>query len=290
VQEWLDNQAAGGYVDYDAASSRYELHDEQAMVLADEASPALMLGGFDFVGVLFADEDKILDSFRTGAGVGWNEHDERLYPATERFFRPLYRGSLTQAWIPALDGVEAQLQAGIAVADVGCGFGTSTIGMANSYPASTFIGFDYHEASIVAARKAAADAGVTDRVTFEVAGATDFPGTYDLVCHFDCLHDMGDPVGAATHVDDVLAADGTWLLVEPMAADTRADNHNPVGRVYFACSTMLCTPAALAQHGPHALGNQVGEARWRELLGEAGFSHVRRAAASPFNLVLEVRR
>jgi SAM-dependent methyltransferase len=290
VREWLNNQAAGGYVHYEPGSARYQLPDEHAAVLADETSPSLMLGRFDFLGVLFADEDKLLDAFRTGAGVGWNEHDNRLYPATERVFRPLYRGSLIQSWIPALDGVEARLRSGITVADVGCGFGTSTIEMATAFPNSTFTGFDYHEASIVAARKAAAETGVSDRVTFEVAPATSFPGTYDLVCHFDCLHDMGDPIGAAQHVNAVLADSGTWLLVEPMAADTTEGNHNPVGRVFLASSTLLCTPAALAQNGPHALGNQVGEARWRDLLAQAGFSHVRRAAATPFNLILEVRR
>jgi SAM-dependent methyltransferase len=289
VSEWLGNQAAGGYVSYDPATSRFELPEEQAFVLADETSPALMLGGFDLIGTFFADEGKILDAFRTGDGVGWHEHDASLFPACERFFRPLYLGSLVQEWIPALTGVEDRLGAGIAVADVGCGLGTSTIALAHAYPNSTFTGFDYHDVSIAAARKAAAEAGVGDRVTFEVASAADFPGQYDLVCFFDCLHDMGDPVGAAAHVRDALTEDGTWLLVEPMAGDTPEDGHNPVGRVYLAASTILCMPSALAQHGPHALGNQVGEERWRKLLGEAGLTHVRRAAESPFNLVLEVR-
>lgn len=227
-----------------------------------------MLGGFDFVGVLFADEDTLVDAFRTGAGVGWDEHDAHLSTRhANASSGPHYRGSLVQSWIRALDGVEARLRAGIA-----------------------FAGFDYHEASIMAARKAAAEAGVADRVSFEVASAASFPGTYDLVCHFDCIHDMGDPVGAARHVNEVLTDDGTWLLVEPMAADTPEENHNPVGRVFFAGSTLLCTPSALAQNRPHALGKQVGEVRWRHLLGQTGFSHVRRAAGTPFNLVLEVRR
>jgi len=289
IREWLANQAAGGYVTYDATTGRYELPEEQALVLADETSPVLMQGGFDMVGTYFADETKLTDAFRTGAGVGWHEHDSSLYPACERFFRPLYRGSLLSDWIPALDGVEDRLRTGIAVADVGCGFGTSTIELALAYPASTFTGFDYHDASIAAARKAAAEAGVADRVTFEVAGAADFPGTYDLVCHFDSLHDMGDPVGAARHTRQALAEGGTWLLVEPNAADTYDGAPNPIARVFYAGSTLLCTPSALAQNGPHALGNQVGEARWRPLLAEAGFTHLRRAAETPFNLVFELR-
>ena len=289
VREWLANQAAGGYVSYDAATGRYELPDEHAMVLADENSPMLMLGGFDFAATFFADEDRILDAFRTGYGVGWHEHDPRLYPGCERFFRPLYNGSLVQSWIPALDGVADKLAVGARVADVGCGHGSSTLVLAEAFPNSTFVGYDYHDASIAAARKAAAQAGVTDRVRFEVAGAKDFPGSYDLVCFFDCLHDMGDPVGAASHVRDALAPDGTWLLVEPMAGDRTEDNLNPVGRLYYAGSVMLCTPSSLAQEVGLGLGNQVGEKRLAELLTEAGFSHVRRATETPFNLILEVR-
>ncbi|MGE3288072.1 MAG: class I SAM-dependent methyltransferase [Pseudonocardia sp.] len=289
VQEWLNNQAAGGYVHYDSGSERYELPEEHATVLADEASPALMLGGFDLVATYFADEEKFVDAFRTGSGVGWHEHDPRLYPACERFFRPLYRGSLLQSWIPALDGVHDRLTDGIEVADVGCGYGTSTVEMALAYPRSRFTGFDYHDVSIAAARKAAADAGVAERVRFEIASAAQFPGDYDLVCHFDSLHDMGDPVAAAAHVRQALSDGGTWLLVEPMAGDSTAANMHLIGRIYYAGSALLCTPSALAQGGPLALGNQVGEARWRELLGEAGFGHVRRAASTPFNLILEVR-
>jgi SAM-dependent methyltransferase len=289
VQEWLNNQAAGGYVHYEAASGRYQLPEEHALVLADEASPVLMLGGFDLVATYFADEDTFVDAFRTGSGVGWHEHDPRLYPACERFFRPLYRGRLLQSWIPALDDVHDRLINGIEVADIGCGYGTSTVEMARAYPKSRFTGFDYHDVSISAARKAAAEAGVADRVHFEVATAAQFPGDYELVCHFDSLHDMGDPVGAAAHVRQALRDGGTWLLVEPMAGDSTEANMHVIGRIYYAGSTLLCTPSALAQGGVHALGNQVGEARWRELLGQAGFSRVRRAASTPFNLILEVR-
>lgn len=289
VHEWLNNQAAGGYLTYDPVSGRYELPEEQALVLADDDSPVLMLGGFDLIATYFADEDRLVEAFRTGGGVGWHEHDSRLFPATERFFRPLYNGNLVGSWIPALEGVEERLRAGIRVADVGCGYGTSTIVLAQAYPNSTFVGIDVHDGSIAAARKAAADGGVADRVSFEVATATTFEGTYDLVCHFDSLHDMGDPVGAAAHVARVLAPGGTWMLVEPRAGDRIEDNLNPVGRLYYAGSTFLCTPSALAQDGGYALGNQVGEARWRELLADAGFGRVRLAAATPFNIVLEVR-
>ena len=288
VREWLANQTAGGYVTYDAGTGRYQLPAEHAAVLADETSGVLMQGGFDIIGTYYADTEKLIDAFRTGAGVGWHEHDASLFPACERFFRPLYRGSLIDSWIPALDGVEDRLQTGIAVADIGCGYGTSTIELARAYPNSTFTGFDYHEASIAAARKAAAEAGVADRITFEVAGAADYPGTYDLVCHFDSLHDMGDPVGAARHVRESLTGGGTWMLVEPQISDT-ADGPNPIARLMYAGSTILCTPSALAQNGPHALGNQVGEARWRELLTEV-FPQIRLAAATPFNIVLELRK
>lgn len=289
VREWLANQAAGGYLTYHPETGRYELPEEQAMCLADESSPVLLLGGFDFAATFFADEDKVLDAFRSGAGLGWHEHDPALFPACERFFRPLYNGNLVESWIPALDGVAERLQSGVAVADVGCGYGTSTLVMARAFPNSTFVGFDYHEASIAAARDAAAAAGVGDRVRFEVGAAKDFGGRYDLVCCFDCLHDMGDPVGAAAHVREALAPGGTWMLVEPMAGDRIEDNLNPVGRLYYAGSTILCTPASLAQEVGLGLGNQVGETRLRKLLAGAGFGHVRRATETPFNLVLEVR-
>ena len=290
VREWLCAQAAGGYVDYDAASGRFRLNDEQAMVFADEQSPVFAQGGFQVLTAIFKDEPKITAAFRTGKGVGWHEHDPALFVGTERFFRPNYNANLTTSWIPALEGVERKLRAGAKVADVGCGLGTSTIIMAREYPRSTFVGFDYHEPSITRARAAAAEAGLGDRARFEVARAQDYPGTgYDLVAFFDCLHDMGDPVGAAAHVRGSLAPDGTWMLVEPFAGDRVEDNLNPVGRVFYSASTMVCTPASLAQEVGLALGAQAGEARLRDVVQQAGFTRFRRATATPFNLVLEVR-
>jgi SAM-dependent methyltransferase len=239
---------------------------------------------------MIKDEPHITERFRSGEGFGWHEHDHDLFEGTERFFRPGYNAHLVAEWLPALEGVVARLDEGIKVADIGCGHGVSTILMAQAYPNSTFVGSDYHEGSIEAARAAAERAGVADRVTFEVASAAGFEGgPFDLVCVFDALHDMGDPVGAAKHVRSQLADDGTWLVVEPMAGDTIEDNLNPVGRVFYAGSTMLCTPASLSQEVGLALGAQAGEARLTEVLNEGGFSHVRRAAETPFNLVLEVR-
>ena len=290
VREWLANQAAGGYVTYDPLTKRYTLPAEQALALADDASPVFLPGAFQLIASVFRDETKIIEAFRTGKGVGWHEHDPELFEATERFFRPGYNANLVDAWIPALDGVEAKLRAGASVADVGCGHGASTIIMAQAYPRSTFVGFDYHAASVERARQRAAEAGVGDRVTFEVAAAKEYPGRgYDLVAFFDCLHDMGDPVGAAAHVRQSLAPDGTWLLVEPFANDRLEDNLNPVGRVYYAGSTMLCTPASLSQEVGLALGAQAGEARLREVVIAGGFTRFRRAAETPFNLVLEAR-
>ena len=290
VREWLGAQAAGGYVAYDADSHRYELPPEQAMALADEDSPAFMLGGFQMASAVLADQPKLAEAFKTGEGVGWHEHDHRLFEGIERFFRPGYRANLIEAWIPALDGVEEKLIAGAKVADIGCGHGASTIIMAEAYPNSSFVGFDYHEASIEAAREAAEAAGLGDRVSFEVAGAKDYPGTgYDLVAFFDCLHDMGDPVGALEHVRGTLADDGTVMLVEPYAGDRVEDNLNPVGRVYYCASTMLCTPGSLDQEVGLALGAQAGEARLAEVAEEAGFSRFRRANETPINLVLEAR-
>ena len=235
-------------------------------------------------------QDRIEESFRTGAGMGWHEHDSDVFIGCERFFRPGYLANLVPAWIPALDGVQAKLEAGARVADVGCGHGASTILLAQAYPNSTFVGSDYHEGSIEAARKQAADVGVADRVSFEVASAQGFTGTdYDLVAIFDCLHDMGDPVGAARHVRESLSADGTWLVVEPAAGDTVADNMNPVGRVYYSFSTLLCVPSGLSQPGGYALGAQAGEAAIRRVTADAGFTRFRRAAETPFNLVYEVR-
>jgi SAM-dependent methyltransferase len=290
VREWLSNQAAGGYVVYRPSDGTFELPAEHAAVLADEDSPVFLAGAFEAIASCYSDHDWLLEACRTGAGVGWEQHDERLFSGTHRLFRPGYAAFLTTQWIPALDGVEEKLRAGGSVADVGCGLGASTIILAGAYPHSTLVGFDYHEPSIETARKSAADAGVHRRVRFEAARATDFPGTgFDLVCLFDCLHDMGDPVGAARHIRQALASDGTLLLVEPYAGDTLAENLTPVGRAFYGFSTVVCTPASLAQPVGLGLGAQAGEARLTEVLTDAGFTRVRRAAETPFNLVLEAR-
>ncbi|HTR74068.1 MAG TPA: MerR family transcriptional regulator [Solirubrobacterales bacterium] len=290
VREWLRNQAAGGYVVYDPEADTYELPPEQAMALADPESPVYLLGAFDLIASLYADEDKILAAFESGEGMGWHEHDRRLFAGTERFFRPGYKGHLVAEWIPALEGVEQKLAAGAKVADVGCGHGASTVLMAEAFPESEFHGFDYHQASIDRARDAAAAAGVGDRVDFEVAMAKDYPGEdYDLVAVFDCLHDMGDPVGASAHIHETLGPDGTWMVVEPFAGDSVVDNLNPVGRIFYGASTMICTPASLDQEVGLALGAQAGEARLAEVIKEGGFSSVRRATETPFNLILEAK-
>ena len=290
VREWLASQAAGGFVTYDAASGKYTLPPEQALALADETSPVFLPGFFEVVAACVKDEPKITEAFRSGKGVGWHEHDHGLFAGTERFFRPNYRAHLISEWIPALEGTEAKLKAGAKVADVGCGLGTSTILMAQAYPKSTFVGFDYHDGSIKMAQEAAAKAGVGDRVKFEVAKAKDYPGKgFDFVAFFDCLHDMGDPEGAAKHVKESMTPDGAWMIVEPFAHDKLEDNLNPIGRVYYAASTMLCTPASLSQEVGLALGAQAGEGRLSKILKAAGFSRVRRAAETPFNIVLEAR-
>ena len=290
VREWLRNQAAGGYVEYDAASDRYTLPDEHALALADEDSPLYILGVYESIASLYADEQKIIDAFRSGGGMGWHEHDHRLFRGTERFFRPGYRAHLVAEWIPSLQGVEEKLTSGGRVADIGCGHGASTVIMAEAFPNSEFVGFDYHEASIERAAEAAQEAGVGERISFEVAAAKDYPGSgYDLVCVFDCLHDMGDPVGAAAHVRETLDGDGTWMIVEPFANDSVEENLNPVGRVFYGASTVICTPASLAQEVGLALGAQAGQARLTEVLNEGGFTRVRRATETPFNLVLEAR-
>jgi SAM-dependent methyltransferase len=289
VREWLGNQAAGGYITYDQGSGRYTLPEEQALALADENSPCFLPGAFQVIAAAFSANPKIEQRFKNGKGLGWDQHDHRLFEGTERFFRPNYLGNLVTNWIPALDGVEAKLLAGATVADVGCGFGASTIIMAKAYPKSSFVGFDYHKPSILTARKRAKEAGLKN-VKFEVAKSTNYPGrNYAFVAHFDCLHDMGDPVGAAKHVCKTLAPDGTWMIVEPFANDRVEENLNPVGRVYYAASTMICVPASLAYNGP-ALGAQAGEARLREVVMKAGFTRFRRATQTPFNLVLEARR
>jgi SAM-dependent methyltransferase len=290
VREWLSNQAAGGYVSYDPASDRFHLSPEQALALAEEGSPAFVPGAFQLATALIKDEEKIERAFSSGEGVGWHEHHHDLFAGTERFFRPGYSANLVSAWIPALDGAQARLEAGALVADVGCGHGASTLLMAEAFPASRFVGFDYHEASIAHARQAAAAAGVDGRVSFEVAPAKGYPGEgYDLVTMFDCLHDMGDPVGAAEHVLGTLRPDGIWMIVEPYAGDALKDNLNPVGRVFYGASTLVCTPASRDQEVGLALGAQAGEARLREVVSTGGFTRFRRAAETPFNLVLEAR-
>jgi SAM-dependent methyltransferase len=290
IREWLCQQAASDYVEYDPSNGAFRLPPEQALALAVDDSPAFIPGAFQLLSAMIKDEPSITERFRSGDGFGWHEHHHDLFEGTERFFRPGYTAHLVAEWLPALEGVEDRLRTGIRVADIGCGHGASTILMAQAYPESTFVGSDYHEGSIEAARRAAERAHVSDRVTFEVAGAKEFGGgPFDLVCVFDALHDMGDPVGASQHVRSQLAGDGTWLVVEPMAFDTIEENLNPVGRVFYAGSTMLCTPASLSQEVGLALGAQAGPKRLTEVLNEGGFSHVRRAAETPFNLVLEVR-
>jgi SAM-dependent methyltransferase len=291
VREWLSAQAAGGFVTYDEASGKFTLPPEQTMALADEQSPVFLPGFFEIVSACIKDEPKVTEAFRTGKGLGWHEHDHCLFAGTERFFRPNYRAHLISEWIPALGDTLAKLKAGARVADVGCGLGTSTILMAEEYPKSTFVGFDYHPQSIEMARAAASKAGVSDRVKFEVAKAKDYPGKgYQLVAFFDCLHDMGDPEGAARHVLETLDPDGVWMIVEPFAHDKLQDNLNPIGRVFYGASTMLCTPASLSQEVGLGLGAQAGEGRLSKILKNAGFSRVRRAAETPFNIVLEARR
>jgi SAM-dependent methyltransferase len=290
VREWLNAQAAGGYVDYDPASGRYRLSPEQALLLADETSPVFFVGGFESATAAARIEPRLVEAFRTGEGVGWDEQADGLFSGTERFFRSGYAANLVSSWIPALDGVEAKLQAGASVADVGCGHGASTILLAQAYPRSTFVGYDYHSPSVQTARARAVAAGVAERVRFEVARATDYPGRgFDLVTMFDCFHDLADPTGAAAHVRQTLAERGTWMIVEPHAGDRVEDNLTPIGRAFYAASTLICTPNALTQDTGVALGAQAGERRTREVVREAGFSQFRRAAETPFNLIYEAR-
>jgi SAM-dependent methyltransferase len=290
VLEWLSAQAAAGYANYDATTQTFSLSEEQALALAVEGSPAFIPGGFQAAFAMFAAVPTLVEAFRSGSGLGWHEHHPALFAGTERFFRPGYVANLVSQWIPALDGVEAKLRAGARVADVGCGHGASTVIMAQAFPKSSFVGFDYHEPSIRRARAAAAEAGVSDRVKFEVAKAQDYPGSgYDLVAVFDCLHDMGDPVGAAKHVRASLKDNGTWLIVEPFANDLLEDNLNPVGRIYYSASTCICTPASRSQEGSLCLGAQAGERRLRDVAKKGGFGHFRRATETPFNLVFEAR-
>jgi SAM-dependent methyltransferase len=290
VREWLSGQAASGYIDYHPDKSAFSLSPEQAIAFAEEGSPAFFAGAFDVVQSTYLDEPKVAEAFRTGKGVGWHEHSKCLFSGTERFFRPGYSANLVQNWIPSLNGVEAKLRAGAKVADVGCGHGASTIVMAQAYPKSKFFGFDYHQPSLDRAATMAKGAGVSDRITFERASAKDFPDNgYDLVAFFDCLHDMGDPVGAGKHVKQTLGQDGAWMIVEPFAHDNLKDNLNPVGRVFYGASTFICTPASLSQEVALGLGAQAGERRLRQVATEAGFTRFRRAAETPFNMIFEAR-
>jgi SAM-dependent methyltransferase len=290
ITEWLRGQASGGYVTCDPSSDTYSLSDVQAFVLANPDGPVYLPGAFVLaLGALRA-SDQITERFRTGGGLGWHEHDEQVFIGCEKFFRPGYVANLVPSWIPAMDGVEAKLRQGAKVADIGCGLGASSVLIAAEYPNSYVAGSDYHGGSIELARKRAADAGVAERTSFEVASAQTFSGSgFDLVATFDCLHDMGDPVAAAAHIRQAIAADGSWLIVEPYAQDNLADNLNPVGRVYYNFSTFLCVPNALSQPGGYALGAQAGEAAIRRVVTDAGFTRFRRVAETPFNLVYEAR-
>ena len=288
VREWLGNQAAGGYVQYDAAGDTYSLSEEQALCLADPGGPVDIPGAYSVVEATFHALERTRDNFRTGAGLEWGEHHPCLFKGTERFFRAGYNAHLLGEWLPALDGVVERLKAGGKAADVGCGHGASTVLMAKAFPSATFIGYDYHAPSIETARQRARDAGA-DNARFEVADATGYSEQdFDLIAFFDCLHDMADPVGAARHARGALKADGSCMLVEPFAGDRVSDNLNPVGRVYYGASSQICVPVSLARNGP-ALGAQAGEARLRQVMTDAGFLHFRRATETPFNLVLEAR-
>jgi SAM-dependent methyltransferase len=290
VEEWLNAQAAGGYVEYDPTSGTYRLPAEHAVALTDESSPAYLPGFFQIALGSVIDSPSITDAARTGAGFGWHEHTPDVHIGCERFFRPGYHANLVGSWLPALDGVVATLERGARVADIGCGHGASTILMAHAFPRSTFVGSDYHQASITTARERAGEAGVTDRVRFEATAAATVEGDgFDLVTMFDSLHDMGDPVGAARHVRSILAPEGTWMIVEPAAGDRVEDNLNPVGRAYYGFSTLLCTPSSLSQDVGLALGAQAGEARIRGVVEQAGFSRFRRVAETPFNIVYEAK-
>jgi SAM-dependent methyltransferase len=290
VLEWLRANAASGYVEYDATTRRYWLSPEQRLALTTPDSPVHLPGFFHMAAACMRDEAKIVDAFLTGKGVGWHEHDPGLFHGCERFFRPNYVANLVSSWIPSLAGVEEKLKRGARVADIGCGHGASTILMAQAYPNSQFFGFDYHDRSIEHARQAAKDAGVDGRISFEVAPAKTFPGRdYDFVAFFDCLHDMGDPAGASKHVYESLASDGCWMIVEPFAHDNPEQNFNPVGRVYYSASTLVCTPASMAQEVGLALGAQAGESKLREVVTSGGFRHFRRTAETPFNMVFEAK-
>ena len=290
IAEWLRGQAAGGYVNYEPSTGRFALSEEQAFALADPDGPVYLPGAFVLATGALKAEPHITEAFRTGAGYGWDQHDDDVFDGCELFFRPGYAANLVPSWIPALDGVEDKLRHGGRVADVGTGLGASAILLAQAYPKATVSGSDYHDGSIEQARKQAADAGVGDRATFEVASAQTFTGAgYDLVTTFDCLHDMGDPPGAARHIREAIAADGTWLIVEPAATDTVEGNLNPVGRIYYSFSAFLCVPNARSQPGGYALGGQAGEGSIRQITADAGFTRFRRVTETPFNNVFEAR-
>ncbi len=290
LREWLATNAAAGYVECDPRKGTYWLTPEQNMAFADEGSPYFVGGFYQIAAAAYADEPKVREALKSGKGVGWHEHCSALFAGTERFFRAAYAHQLVQEWIPALAGVKEKLEKGARVADVGCGHGASTILMAKAFPSSQFVGFDYHQGSIERARRSAEEAGVADHCRFEVGSAKDYPGTgYDLVGFFDCLHDMGDPVGAGRHVRETLDPEGTWLVVEPRAGDTLAENMNPIGRLFYGASTLFCVPASQNQEVGAALGAQAGEAKLCEVMRSAGFTRVRRAAETPFNLILEAR-
>jgi SAM-dependent methyltransferase len=290
VREWLASQAAGGYITYDEKNDQFSLNDEQAFTMADEDSPAYLPGAFELALGSLAAVPRITEAFRTGAGMGWNEHDEGVFHGCEKFFRSGYIANLLSSWIPSLDGIQKKLESGAKVADVGCGKGVSTLLMAKAFPNSQFVGFDYHDQSIQGAEQSAKKQEISDNVNFKVAKAKEYPGNdYDLVTVFDSLHDMGDPLGAATHILQSLKKDGTWMIVEPFAYDDLKDNLNPVGRMYYSFSTLLCTPCSRSQEVGLCLGAQAGEARMRDIASSAGFTHFRRATETPFNIVYEAR-
>ena len=290
LREWLSHQAASNYVSYDPATQKFELPAEQAMVFAIDDSPVNMIGAFDLFAAMLASQDKVQAAFKTGGGVGWGDHSTCLFCSVARFFRPGYHNNLVPNWLPALEGVVAKLERGASVADVGCGHGWSTVLMAQAFPNSQFTGYDFHPSSIEHARAHAAEHGVSANTRFEVATAKDYPGRdFDLVTFFDCLHDMGDPAGASAHVRQSLKPDGSWMIIEPMAGDRLQDNLNPIGRLYYGGSTMVCVPTSLSQEVGAALGAQAGEAKLREVITAGGFGHIRRATETPFNMILEAR-
>jgi 2-polyprenyl-3-methyl-5-hydroxy-6-metoxy-1,4-benzoquinol methylase len=290
LREWLSQQAASNYLAYDPATQKFTLPPEQAMVFAIEDSPVYMIGAFDVMTALLDNQAKVQPAFKTGGGVAWGDHVGCMFCAVARFFRPGYHNNLVSNWLPALDGVVEKLERGATVADIGCGHGWSTVMMAKAFPNSQFIGYDFHPSSIEHAQAHASEHGVAANARFEVGTAKDYPRQdFDLVTCFDCLHDMGDPVGASAHVRQSLKPDGSWMIIEPMAGDRLEDNLNPVGRIFYAASTMVCVPTSLSQEVGSALGAQAGEARLREVITAGGFSKVRRATETPFNMILEAR-